>query len=51
MESITEEEINTPTIKFKDTHREKVPPNKTPALTKSTDMDIWFVSTSNQLFI
>ena len=49
MESIKEEKINTPTIKFKDTHGEKVPPNKT--LTKSTDMDIWFVRTSNQLFI
>ena len=48
MESIKEEKINTPTIKFKDTHGEKVP-NKT--LTKSTDKDIWFVRTSNQLFI
>ena len=24
--------------------------NKTPALTKSTNMDIWVVGTSNQLF-
>ena len=26
---------------LKDTHREKAPSNKTPALTKSTDMGIW----------
>ena len=35
----------------KDTHREKVPPNKTPALKKSMNMDIWMVDTSNQPFI
>ena len=35
----------------KDTHREKAPSNKTPALTKSVIMDIWVVGTSNQLFI
>ena len=35
---------------FKDTHREKVPSNKTSALTKSTDMGIWVVGISNQLF-
>ena len=35
----------------KDTHREKAPSNKTPALTKSRNMDIWVVGTSNQLFI
>ena len=35
---------------FKDTHREKAPSNKTPALTKSMNMDIWVVGTSNQLF-
>ena len=29
--------------KFKDTHREKAPSNKTPALTKS--MSIWVVGT------
>ena len=34
-----------------DTHREKAPSNKTPALTKSTNMDIWVVGTSNQLFV
>ena len=28
---------------FKNTHREKVPSNKTPALTKSMSMDIWVV--------
>ena len=36
---------------LKDTHREKAPPNKTLALTKSTNMDIWVVGTSNQLFL
>ena len=36
---------------FKDTHREKAPSNKTPTLLKSMNMDIWVVSTSNQLFI
>ena len=36
---------------FKDTHREKAPLNETPALTKSTNMDIWAVDTTNQLFI
>ena len=34
-----------------DTHREKAPLNKTSALTESTNMDIWVVGTSNQLFI
>ena len=32
----------------KDTHREKAPSNKTPALTNSTN---WVVGTSNQLFL
>ena len=36
---------------LKDTHREKAPSNKTLALTKNTNMDIWCVGTSNQLFI
>ena len=37
---------------FKDTHREKAPSNKvTTALTKSTNMGIWVVGTTNQLFI
>ena len=36
---------------FKDTHREKAPSNKTPALAKSTNMGIWVVAISNQLFI
>ena len=35
----------------KDTHREKAPSNKTPALTKNTNRDIWVVGTSNQLFM
>ena len=30
---------------------EKAPSNKTPALRKSTNMDIWAVGTLNQLFI
>ena len=38
-------------IFFKDTHREKAPPNETPTPSKSINMDIWVVGTSNQLFI
>ena len=34
-----------------DTRREKSPSNKTPGLTKSTNIDIWVIGTSNQLFI
>ena len=33
------------------THREKAPSNKTPALTKSKNMGIWVVGTTNQLCI
>ena len=29
----------------------KAPSNNSPALTKSVNMDIWVVDTSNQLFI
>ena len=36
---------------LKDTHRDKAPPNNTPALVKSSNMGIWIVGTSNQLFI
>ena len=36
---------------FLNSHREKAPSNETPALTKSTNMDIWVVGTTNQLFI
>ena len=36
---------------FKDNHREKAPSNETPALTKSTNMGIWVVGTTNQLCI
>ena len=36
---------------FKDTHREKALSNKTPAFTKSRNMCICVVGTSNQLFI
>ena len=37
--------------KLKNSHREKAPSNKTQAFTKSVNMDIWVVGTSNQLFI
>ena len=35
-----------------DTHREKAPSNKTPALRKSTNMGVWVVGNGmlNQLF-
>ena len=36
---------------FKDTHKEKAPSNKTPALRKSKNMSVWDVGTLNQLFI
>ena len=36
---------------LKDTHREKAPPNETPALTESTNMGVWVVGTTNQLFV
>ena len=36
---------------FKDTHREKAPSYKTPAIRKSTNMGVWAVGTLNQLFI
>ena len=36
---------------IKDTHKEKSPSNKTPAITKSKNMVIWTLGTSNQLFI
>ena len=39
------------TLSFKDTHRGKAPSNKTPAHTKSMNIDIWVVGTLNQLFI
>ena len=32
---------------MKDTHREKAPSNKTPALSESMNMDIWVVGASN----
>ena len=38
-------------ILINDAHREKAPPNKTPPLTKSTNMGIWVVGTSNQLVV
>ena len=38
-------------LKVKDTQREKAPSNKTPVLIKSTNISIWVVDTSNQLFI
>ena len=36
---------------IKDTHSEKAPPNKTPELTKSTNLGIWVVDTTNQRYI
>ena len=36
---------------FKDTHKEKAPSNKTPALRKSMNMGVWAIGTLNQLFI
>ena len=36
---------------IKGTHREKPPSNETPVLTKSANMGIWVVGTTNQLFI
>ena len=36
---------------FKDTHRKKAPSNETPAPTKSKNMGIWVVGTTNQLFM
>ena len=32
---------------IRDTHREKAPSNKTPALRKSTNMVVWAVGTLN----
>ena len=37
------------TVVLKDTHREKALPNKTPTLSKSTNMGFWVVGTTNQL--
>ena len=36
---------------FKDTDREEVPSNKSQALAKSRNRDIWVIGTSNQFFI
>ena len=36
---------------LKDTHREKALSNKTPALTKSTNMGVWAVGKLNQFLI
>ena len=38
-------------LRLKDTHREKAPSNKTPALTKSRNVGVLVFDTSNQLFI
>ena len=35
----------------RDTQGEKAPSNKSPALTKSMNMVIWVVGTSNQFFL
>ena len=34
-----------------DTHREKALSNKTPALMKSMNMDIWVIGTSNKFIV
>ena len=39
--------INFKELHLKDTHREKASSNKTPALMKSMNMDIWGVDTPN----
>ena len=36
---------------FKDAYREKALASKTPALTKSMNIVIWVIGTSNQLFL
>ena len=36
---------------LKETHMEKTPSNEAPALTESTNIGIWVVGTTNQLFI
>ena len=36
---------------FKDTHRENTPSNKTQTFTESVNMNVWVVSTPNQLSI
>ena len=36
---------------IKDTHREKAPSNQSAVLTKTTNMDIRVIGTTNQLFI
>ena len=36
---------------LKDNHMDKAPSNKPPALTESTNMGIWVVGTTRQLFI
>ena len=36
---------------FKDTQGGKAPSSQTPAIVKSTNMDIWVVGTLNQVFI
>ena len=38
-------------ISLKDTRMEKTPSNKTPALTKSMNMDIWVTVTLNDFFL
>ena len=43
--------LKTMFIWTEDTHREKTPSNKTSALAKSTNMEIWVAGTSNQLFV
>ena len=43
--------LNVSKVSIKVTNREKASSNKTQAFTKSMNMDIWVIGTSNQLFI
>ena len=49
--TFTDVQYSNSSWEFKDTHGKKAPSNKTLALTKSMNMDIWVVGKSNQLFI
>ena len=48
---VEQEALHFVLVDLKDTHREKPPSNKIPVLTKSMNMDIWVVGTSNQFFL
>ena len=48
---INKKKTSAPRKALKDTHRENPVINKTQALTKSMNMDIWVIGTLNQQFI